>query len=250
MAAAGDDSSNTHGAERPSVTRDLRTILRRWPWVSGALGVLISALCAAGFTALAGQVYNRGPVVALDRRLLELVGEVRSEPAIAVWSVLTWVGDTLVVFPLAVVAGVLLVRRKRSWSPLVLLVASSAGVGSLVGLTKWIIARPRPPALPLVGVEDGFGFPSGHSAQAAAVYLMIALLILPLLTGSRRRAAVLLAAMALTATAMLSRIVLGVHSPSDVFGGLLLGVGWTVLLLSLRPLARSARELLHRLAHA
>ncbi len=250
MTAAGDDSSDTHGVERPSVMGDLRTILQRWPWIQGVLGLVISALCAAGFTSLTGQVYDQGPVVALDRRLLELMGAVRSEPAISVWSVLTWVGDTLVVFPLAVVAGLLLARRKRSWSPFVLLVGSSAGVGATVELTKWIIARPRPPVAPLVGFEDGFGFPSGHSAQAAAVYLMLALLILPILTTAWHQAAVMLSAIALIATAMLSRIVLGVHAPSDVLGGLLLGIGCTALLLSVRPLVRSARDLLHRLAHA
>lgn len=250
MTAGGDDSPDTHGTERSSVTADLRTILRRWPWIQAVFGLLVSALCASAFTTLAGQVYDRGPVVALDRRLLELMGAVRSEPALSIWSVLTWVGDTLLVFPLAVVAGLLLAHRKRSSSPVVLLVAASAGVGSVVGLTKWIIARPRPPALPLVGVEDGFGFPSGHSAQAAAVYLMLALLVLPILTTAWQRAAVMLSALALIATAMISRIMLGVHAPSDVLGGFLLGIGWTALLLSVLPLARSGRDLLHRLAHA
>ncbi|MBE9375375.1 phosphatase PAP2 family protein [Saccharopolyspora sp. HNM0983] len=203
---------------------------------------MISALCAVGFAALAGQVSRPGRVVRLDHGVLNAVALRRSEPLVDVWAVLTWVGDGLVVVPLAVLVGALLARAARSWSPFLLLVLASAGIGLAVELLKRIIARPRPPVLEHVSVEDGFGFPSGHTAHAVAVYLMIALLASAILRSGWARAAIAVAAVALVGTSMLSRVVLGVHSPSDVWAGLLLGVGWTVLLLSLWKLVESGRR--------
>ena len=210
--------------------------------VPAVLGLLISALCAVGFTALAAQVSQPGWLLRLDQSLLHAAALQRTGPVVDVWSVLTWVGDGLLVVPVAVLLGSLLGFRTRSWSPFVLLVLASTGVGLAVELLKGFIARPRPPVLEHVVAEDGFGFPSGHTAHAAAVYLMIAVLAATMLRSVWASALIALTAVALTATAMFSRIVLGVHSPSDVAAGLLLGAGWTLLLVSVAQLAGQRRR--------
>lgn len=88
-----------------------------------------------------------------------------------------------------------------------------------VSLIKDLIARPRPEFLlenvtsrePLI---SGFGFPSGHTALATA----LGLLILPNIPKTYRVAVILLVALV-----GVSRIYLGVHSPLDVLGGFMSG---------------------------
>lgn len=103
----------------------------------------------------------------------------------------------------------------------------------LVIVLKHLIARPRPYGL-LETVTDreilvsGFGFPSGHTAMAAAISLTLALRL-----GGHWRWLPLL----WIPLVALSRIYLGVHSPLDVLGGAAVGVfvvlavqiGWQVI---------------------
>jgi undecaprenyl-diphosphatase len=72
----------------------------------------------------------------------------------------------------------------------------------------------------------GWSFPSGHASQASAFWfaLVLALRAAPIPRCELRLA---WAAAIVTAVA-LSRVWLGVHYPSDVIAGLLLGGGWAV----------------------
>ena len=73
-------------------------------------------------------------------------------------------------------------------------------------------------------------FPSGHATTAAAFYL--ALLIAFVALRPRRRTVLLAAgtvACVLVIGVAISRVYLGVHYPSDVVAGLLLGSVWSLL---------------------
>ena len=101
-----------------------------------------------------------------------------------------------------------------------------AGVVCLI-LYKWLKARtirPRPCSrnkkiLPRVAPLDEYSFPSGHTLHAVA-FSMIAVNGYPSLIWLLMPFAALVA---------LSRVVLGLHYPSDVLAGALLGAGLAVL---------------------
>ncbi len=109
---------------------------------------------------------------------------------------------------------VLLPRRRRDW-----LVAGAGAFAAHAAavLLKRLVRRKRPhhPAVAVnVGTPSQLSFPSAHATSTtAAAILMGRATGLPLRTG----AAVLIAPMAL------SRILLGVHYPSDVVFGVALG---------------------------
>ncbi|HWT13116.1 MAG TPA: phosphatase PAP2 family protein [Allosphingosinicella sp.] len=125
-------------------------------------------------------------------------------------------------------AGMLLFRR--DWRSAVLLVAVTLSGRLLVALQKDWTARIRPDAQGHLVPVESLSFPSGHAANATLVWLCLAML-LP--RGARSRALAVWAAVWLALAVGASRVVLGVHWPSDVIGGWAFGLFWTLLLLRL-----------------
>lgn len=147
-------------------------------------------------------------------------------PALQVMSRLLGLGGWLI--PL--VAGLLALaarlwrsgRRCESIGLLVAIVTSSAAVG----IARRVFARARPEVEWALGRAPGSSFPSGHAASAVVYFGMLAYLTWKL----TRRWPPTLAAAALALFVSLgagySRIYLGVHYPSDVAAGYLVGAIW------------------------
>lgn len=90
---------------------------------------------------------------------------------------------------------------------------------------KLFYERQRPPRINQLVVETAYSFPSGHSVFAGAFYTMLAILLTGIIPSSRvwlRRGVVALCLFAAIAIG-LSRVWLGVHYPTDVLAGLLIG---------------------------
>jgi undecaprenyl-diphosphatase len=141
----------------------------------------------------------------------------------------TELGGLKVVVP-ATAAGAAFLLYRRDWRGAVLLVAITLSGRLLVSLQKDWTGRIRPdPHGHLVHVES-LSFPSGHSANATLVWLCLALL-LPFPPRVKPFAVWTAVWIALCVGA--SRVMLGVHWPSDVIGGWAFGLFWTLLLLPL-----------------
>lgn len=90
---------------------------------------------------------------------------------------------------------------------------------------KYVVQRARPVVRDAVSSAPGYSFPSGHVANSAAAATVVTLLIWPVLESRAAKvAAVVMAAVIVVLTA-LDRVYLGVHFPSDVIGGVLVGAG-------------------------
>lgn len=121
--------------------------------------------------------------------------------------------------------------------------AFAGGLSAAVGLgwlletvLKVAVHRPRP-ELPHLVSAGGYSFPSGHSFVSFVLYGYLALLLGRLAPRSRwARVSLLLVAAGIG----LSRVYLGVHYPTDVLGGWVLGAAWLALAwhLTLRAHAR------------
>jgi undecaprenyl-diphosphatase len=139
---------------------------------------------------------------------------------------LTWAGSALVLGPLALICCVALARAGHPREALA--VALSLGGAMLLSYSiKQLVARPRPPVEHLQAVS-GWSFPSGHATQASAFWLSL-ILALSATSASRRTIGVAAAlALSLVVVVAASRVCLGVHYPSDVLAGALLGACWAV----------------------
>lgn len=101
----------------------------------------------------------------------------------------------------------------------------SVGLSMLIlKILKEIIARPRPDELGWFDSASGFSYPSGHSLSISIFCCLIVLLVFLSKTKIFFKTFVGVLAILLVAWVMYSRIYLGVHYPSDVLGGFLLGL--------------------------
>lgn len=125
----------------------------------------------------------------------------------------------------AVVALLFLRLRREA----VLLAATIAGGWIVNTAVKAFVGRERPQIVPHLTEAGGESFPSGHSFNAAVVYIAIALAFAAMSPRPAVRVTIIACAMALSLLVAASRVWLGVHFPSDVTAGWLGGAGWAFL---------------------
>jgi undecaprenyl-diphosphatase len=151
-----------------------------------------------------------GAASAWDRAVLSALHNAQRSWATDLAWTITWLGDWLVLVPLAL-AGALLLLWRKTWQDALALLVAVAAVRIVVAGQKVLFGRARPDVEPLM-VEYSHSFPSAHAANSAITFLALAILL-------TRAGWALPAACAVTAVVGLSRMVLGVHWPSDVVGG-------------------------------
>ena len=192
-----------------------------------ALAILTGAV-AAGWAPL--EATDARVVLAADTAMAIRAG------AVTVAIAVTDVGSPVAVDVFTAVAVVVLLLRHRGREALYVVLVRVVALGVETAL-KNTLARPRPDVHPLT-TAAGFSFPSGHTTGTTALCVSLLVVLYPVL-HRRGRAVAVVAAVALSVAVAASRVLLGVHFPSDVIGGLLAGslVALTAaaLLLPSRP---------------
>ncbi|MGN6503056.1 MAG: phosphatase PAP2 family protein [Pseudolysinimonas sp.] len=159
-------------------------------------------------------MFGAGSPLAVDSWWESWVSTNRTSAIVAAGVALNLFGGTIVSTAVTLVIVAVLLVRRRIWTAGFVAAASLASTG-VVQLLKHLFGRERP-ADHLVAAAGG-AFPSGHSASAALITTVLAVLI------ARRWAVV--AAASYTLVMMLSRTVVNVHWATDTLGGALLGTG-------------------------
>ncbi len=90
---------------------------------------------------------------------------------------------------------------------------------------KYVVQRARPVVTDPVSSAPGYSFPSGHAANSAAAATAIVIMIWPLLRTTAAKVVACSVASAIVVLTALDRVFLGVHFPSDVTAGVLVGSG-------------------------
>lgn len=139
------------------------------------------------------------------------------------------------------VAGFLLATRRFATAALVL--AATTGGAILSGVLKDIFLRARPDIVPHLVFVDTASFPSGHAMNSAIVFLTLGALLTR--TQKRRAARLYLVAIAILLTLLvgISRVYLGVHWPSDVAAGWIVGAAWAIFCLAIARLLQARHQI-------
>lgn len=145
----------------------------------------------------------------------------------------TPLGSSAVLGAIVAVAAALLSLARRRADGVWLVVTCLAGWAAMHAM-KLAFARPRPDSAGHLVEAAGASFPSGHAMMATVVALSLWRLASPrragLVPGSLAAAAV-----TLVVAIGLSRVLTGVHWPTDVLAGWALGAGWATLAWRRRP---------------
>ena len=131
------------------------------------------------------------------------------------------------------VVFLLFLLRGKHWAIAAGLFAATAGAGFLNGPIKGLFARERPEQvfgwLPATGGQV-YSYPSGHAMVTMAFLFLLVYACWPGLHGWRRSASILGVSVLLVVVG-LTRLYLGAHHLTDVFGGYLLGFVWAELVI-------------------
>lgn len=184
----------------------------------------VLALCSAVLAALV--VVRWGPLMAFDGAVARAAhGRAVHERGLThVFRVLTdWVWDPLTMRLLCAAAAVWLLWRRSAWWTAAWLVCTCALGAVLQQGLKDAVGRARPVWPDPVDSAHYAAFPSGHAMTATVVCgLLLWLLRHGGVAGRPWGAAVALAVLSVAGVGV-TRVWLGVHWPSDVLGGWLLG---------------------------
>jgi undecaprenyl-diphosphatase len=201
----------------------------------------LGALAALGAAAFAVNTYlvATARLLPFDLPVALLVQRAPWGPLAAVMELTNWLdGGRQLALGAAAVLLVAAVDRRAGW-----LMAIGSLASLLDDLVKLPFARPRPTAdlVHVLAPATGYSYPSGHAVFFTWLSFMLAFSLAPLVRPRLRPLLWALAAF-VAATACLGRVWAGVHWPSDVLGGLLLGLGWPAFVLWLRELLTWARS--------
>ncbi len=192
----------------------------------------MSAVCAVALAALTVLVYTN-PIVPFDAALQRSIQSVNVGPLLPLFDFYRQIGGPFGIVGEAVVFAIVLILHRSSWR---LLVAGALASGWYFLLVT-LIHRPRPTVPDVLRVTEHPGassYPSGHMVLFT-FYAVILMTTLGLRYIPRRWQPLGWAiAVLFVLVGGFSRIYSGAHWPTDVLGGLLIGVGWLSFVLSIR----------------
>jgi len=176
---------------------------------------------AYGFSMRWTPQWNSG--AAWERSLLRWFHQQQLPPWLD-WLVLQvpLTGTNLTILPAMIGIGWWLWKRKHQGTLAVQLLVVAIGSLSLNPTMKYLLDRDRPDLFPRRGMYNWASYPSGHLILTTSLYFTIALL-LHRERGWRWPFAA--AALVFFANAY-SRLYLAVHWPTDLIGGMLIGLVW------------------------
>jgi len=236
--AVGGDPSSSQTADPGCRSGPVRHLLDQGRWLAGREPAKLAYLL---FLAIACWVLFAISDTVLDGKSMRfdpwLLRALRSpgDPSILIGP--RWLGIVvrdatalggffcLILFTM-ISAGYLWLDRKRS---LALFLVLSAGSGYLASsLLKRFFDRPRPTIVPHLDEVSSSSFPSGHSMNSAVIYLTLGIILAASTQNRIIKRYVIGVALLLTAIVGMSRVFLGVHYPSDVIAGWIVGLIWAL----------------------
>jgi len=207
------------------------------------VGAVISAALTAAFSEVYEAVVAADGVAGLDHPVLAASKDLRTPALDVAVTAFTDVGGTIGMPVLAVAIMAVLALRRRSWTPVILIV--TAGLGSLLMTIagKRLVGRTRPDLSDAVPpYEHSASFPSGHSLNAVVIAGIVAYLIILRLHSNRARILTAAAAALFAVAIGLSRVFLGHHWLTDVLAAWALGAAWLAIVITAHRLYLTVRK--------
>jgi undecaprenyl-diphosphatase len=188
-------------------------------------GVFVAIVGTLGFAKLA-EVVREGYTQQFDTAVLRWLGTHHTPTLTTIMTEVTPLGTGIVVLTVVGITTAFLWHTEHKHSARMLL-AATAGNILLNNVLKLFFDRARPSVFEWQTHAASSSFPSGHAMSATVVYGTVAYLLARLQKHGWARAITLSFAVVMVALICLTRLYLGVHYPSDVLGGIIIGLAWS-----------------------
>jgi membrane-associated phospholipid phosphatase len=197
-----------------------RNLKRAAVVVAGGYVVLLLSMLAIGFA----LTHLDSSVGRWDESVNRWFANHRTPTWNSITGVATWFVNTLPAIGLAIVITVVLALRSRWREAMMLWIALPLELLVFLSVT-FVVARPRPHVVRLDSAPATSSFPSGHTAAATVIFAGLAIIVLCCTGRSMVRVlAFIFGVLAATAIGF-ARVYRGLHHPTDVVFGALLGAG-------------------------
>jgi undecaprenyl-diphosphatase len=187
-------------------------------------GAAVAVVCTYAFAKLAKHVQSGG-TQGFDDAVMRWIAQHQYPLVQQSMLEVTALGTGVVVAMVIFVAALFLWLNKHKHSAVLLLVANFGGM-VLNNLLKLGFDRPRPQVFKWGTYAASSSFPSGHAMSSVIVYGTVAYLAARLQQRRASRALTLTFAALIILLICASRMYLGVHYPSDIAAGLIIGLAW------------------------
>ena len=193
-------------------------------------GLAIGVALSYGFAKIAGQVVS-GSTAGFDNASMKFMGSHQVPWLSKAMVEVTLLGTGTVVAMIIAVSALFLWLYDYKQSATLLLVTTLGGL-LLNSVLKAGFDRPRPQFFDWGTHAMTSSFPSGHAMSAAIVYPTVAYLATRLQKTHKARFLTMFVAAVLVVLISLSRVYLGVHYPSDVIAGVVVGLAWSAFCMT------------------
>ncbi|WP_234983344.1 phosphatase PAP2 family protein [Demequina sp. NBRC 110053] len=189
-------------------------------------------------------------VIALDERAVsDAFVEARTDTLDSVSAVISEMGNTQVLIATCLLIVAFIWWQSRQWW-FAIVPALALGLEALVFLTSsLVIGRPRPEVEQLDHAPPTSSFPSGHTGASTAVYLAFALCATRI-GNAGLRITIQVLCVAVPVGVGVSRVYRGMHHPSDVIAGFVVGTTCALIAWNWLPLRDAAEGVIAASAEA
>ena len=187
-------------------------------------GVIVATAGGYAFAKLA-EIVKRGSTQSYDDAILTWIHGHQTPGLTTFMREITYLGTGSVVIVVVGVAALFLWHTEHKHSARLLLASTIGGI-ILNNALKLLFHRDRPSLFEWGTSVASSSFPSGHAMSATVVYGTVAYLVARLQKHRWARVLTLLTAFTLIIMICFTRLYLGVHYPSDVVGGIVVGLAW------------------------
>lgn len=165
----------------------------------------------------------------IDSTIYNFIISVKSSSMTSIMKFITFFGSTKFIIFILILLFLLSIKYKKIPILINIVVILEVIINNLV---KIIVRRDRPKLINLV-IEKSFSFPSGHTMVSVTLYGFLIYLILKSNINKKLRYLFISILSILTILIMISRIYLGAHFFSDVFGGLCLALSYLLFMIDI-----------------
>lgn len=187
--------------------------------------VLLGLICVTWLALGTNTVFDRAGLLWFRDESLALDGP--EWLAVVVRDVTALGSNWILLYAMGTLTLTLMIRR-RLLDAMEILLLILGGVLLSMG-AKYVFARPRPELVPHLIEVYTPSFPSGHATMPMVCFLGGALVISRYWVPVMARRVLILCALLSVLLVGISRIMLGVHWPTDIVAGWLLGGLWVML---------------------